>query len=215
MASQNVRGATRIPLQSSIHGEEQTACKSDKVKGVFWFLSVFSVSAVSKDFILRVDRVLVVTKMLLQFATVVLILVQTIAAHENPEVPVVVVSQHQLREDIRKEVTSVVQQATANITDTIGQVTRKVDWAVNDVIEPLRDEITQEVNSALEDAITNVTDAVEQFLKPLLDELALQRLPGKTPTNPEASCEEVKANSPTAPSGYYWIQNSDIPLVQV
>ena len=158
---------------------------------------------------------LVVAKMLLQFATVVLVLVQTIAAHENPEVPVVVVSQHQLREDIRKEVTSVVQQATANITDTIGQVTRKVDWAVNDVIEPLRDEITQEVNSALEDAITNVTDTVEQFLKPLLDELGLQKLPGKTPTNPAASCEEVKANSPTAPSGYYWIQNSDIPLVQV
>ena len=158
---------------------------------------------------------LVVTKMLLQFATVVLVLVQTIAAHENPEVPVVVVSQHQLREDIRKEVTSVVQQATANITDTIGQVTRKVDWAVNDVIEPLRDEITQEINSALEDAITNVTDAVEQFLKPLLDELGLQKLPGKTPTNPAASCKEVKANNPTAPSGYYWIQNSDIPLVQV
>ena len=192
--------------------------KSDKSKrGVLapFLVSVFSVSAASKSFIQRVDRVLVVTKMLLQFATVVLVLVQTIAAHENPEVPVVVVSQHQLRKDIRKEVTSVVQQATANITDTIGQVTSKVDWAVNDVIEPLRDEITQEINSALENAITNVTDAVEQFLKPLLDELGLQKLPGKTSTNPAASCEEVKANSPTAPSGYYWIQNSDIPLVQV
>ena len=153
--------------------------------------------------------------MWIQITVIVLAAFHLGSAHENPEVPVVVVSQHQLREDIRKEVTSVVQQATANITDTIGQVTRKVDWAVNDVIEPLRDEITQEINSALEDAITNVTDAVEQFLKPLLDELALQRLPGKTPTNPAASCEEVKANSPTAPSGYYWIQNSDIPLVQV
>ena len=153
-------------------------------------------------------------KMFLQFTTV-LAIVQIIAAHDNPEVPVVVVSQHQLRQDVRKEVTSVVQQATANITDTIGEVTRKVDWAVTDVIEPLRDEIAQEVNSALKNVIVNVTDAVEQFLKPLLDELALQRLPGKSPTNPAASCEEVKANDHSAASGYYWIQNSDIPLVQV
>ena len=89
------------------------------------------------------------------------------------------------------------QQATANITDTIG------------------DDIAQEVNAALKDVIANVTDAVEQFLKPLLDELALQNLPGKSPSNPAASCEEVKASNHAAPSGYYWIQNSDIPLVQV
>ena len=153
--------------------------------------------------------------MLLQIGIVILAIVQIIAAHENPEVPVVVVSQHQLRQDVRKEVTSVVQQATANITDAIGEVTRKVDWAVSDVIEPLRDEIAQEVNSALKNVITNVTDAVEQFLKPLLDELASQNLPGKSPTNPAASCEEVIANDHSAQSGYYWIQNSVIPLVQV
>ena len=153
--------------------------------------------------------------MLLRIGIVILAIVQIIAAHENPEVPVVVVSQHQLRQDVRKEVTSVVQQATANITDAIGEVTRKVDWAVSDVIEPLRDEIAQEVNSALKNVITNVTDAVEQFLKPLLDKLASQNLPGKSPTNPAASCKEVKANDRSAASGYYWVQNSDIPLVQV
>ena len=151
--------------------------------------------------------------MFLQLVIVVLATLQFGAAHENPEVPVVVVSQHQLRKDIRKEVTAVVQQATANITDSIDQVTRKVDWAVTDVIEPLRDEITAQVSTALEDAITNVTDAVELLLKPLMDQLA--PAPGKISTNPATSCEDVKVHDPTAPSGYYWIQTSDIPLVQV
>ena len=152
-------------------------------------------------------------KMFLQLAIVALATLQFGAAHETPEVPVVVVSQHQLRKDIRKEVTAVVQQATANITDSIHQVTRKVDWAVTDVIEPLRDEITAQVNAALKDAITNVTDAVELLLKPLMDQLTPP--PGKASTRPATSCEEVKYHSPTAPSGYYWIQNSAMPLVQV
>ena len=151
--------------------------------------------------------------MFLQLVIVVLVTLQFGAAHENPEVPVVVVSQHQLRKDIRKEVTAVVQQATANITDSIDQVTRKVDWAVTDVIEPLRDEITAQVSTALEDAITNVTDAVELLLKPLMDQLA--PAPGKISTNPATSCEEVKVHDPAVPSGYYWIQTSDTPLVQV
>ena len=151
--------------------------------------------------------------MFLQLAIVALATLQFGAAHETVEVPVVVVSQHQLRKDIRKEVTAVVQQATANITDSIHQVTRKVDWAVTDVIEPLRDEITAQVNAALEDAIADVTDAVEILLKPLMDQLSPP--PGKTSTSPAASCEEVKFHNPTAPSGYYWIQNSAIPLVQV
>ena len=151
----------------------------------------------------------------MQVAVIVLASIHLGSAHEDPEVPVVVVSQHQLRQDVRKEVTSVVQQATANITDAIGEVTRKVDWAVTDVIEPLRDEIAQEVNSALKNVITNVTDAVEQILKPVLDEIDKLKRPGKSPISPAASCEEAKANDHSAPSGYYWIQNSDTPLVQV
>ena len=152
-------------------------------------------------------------KMFLQLAVVVLAALQFGAAHETSEVPVVVVSRHQLRKDIRKEVTAVVQQTTANITDSIHQVTRKVDLAVTDFIEPLRDEITAQVNTALEDAIADVTDAVELLLKPLMDQLTPP--PGKTSTSPAPSCEEVKFHSPTAPSGYYWIQTSAIPLVQV
>lgn len=151
--------------------------------------------------------------MFLQLAVVVLAALQFGAAHETSEVPVVVVSRHQLRKDIRKEVTAVVQQTTANITDSIHQVTRKVDWAVTDFIAPLRDEITAQVNAALEDAIADVTDAVELLLKPLMDQLTPP--PGKTSTNPAPSCEEVKFHNRTAPSGYYWIQNSAIPLVQV
>ena len=136
-------------------------------------------------------------------------------AHEDPELPVVVVSPHQLRQHVKKEVTSVVQQATANITDAIGEVSRKVDWAVADHIEPLKDEIAEEVNSALKDVITNVTDAVEQILKPVLNEIARLKLPGKSLSLPAVTCEQVKANDHSAPAGYYWIQNSEVPLVQV
>ena len=151
--------------------------------------------------------------MFLQLALVVLATLQLGAGHDDTEIPIVVVSQHQLKKDIRKEVTAVVQQATANITDSINQVTKKVDWAVTDAIEPLRDEIAQEVNSALENAISNVTDTIEQFLKPLLDIFVL--LPGKTSTNPATSCESVKAHNPMSQSGYYWIQTSNHPVVQV
>ena len=151
----------------------------------------------------------------MQLAVIVLASIHLGSTHEDPEVPVVVVSPHQLRHHIRKEVTSVVQQATTNITDAIGEVTRKVDWAVIDHIAPLKDEIAEEVNSALKDVITNVTDAVEQILKPVLDEIAQLKLPGKSPSNPAVSCEQAKANDHSAPAGYYWIQNSEVPLVQV
>ena len=153
-------------------------------------------------------------KMLLQLAIVVLATLQFGAAHENPEVPVVVVSQHQLRQDIRKEVTAVVQQATANITDSIDQVTRKVDWAVTDVIEPLRDEITAQVSSAIEDAITNVTAAIELLLEPLIDQLT-PPASGKISTNPATSCEDVKVYDPTAPSGYYWVKAGNGSSIRV
>ena len=158
-------------------------------------------------------------QMFLQFFIVVLVLPFAIAASENAKnnsfpiarenstsgVPIVVVSQYQLKEDIRHEVTTALRETTTIITNCINEVTRNVTTTtVADAIEPLRRQIISEVHSN-----------VELLLKPLLDEVERLQMPGKTSINPATSCEEVKAHDPTIPSGYYWIQTSSHPLVQV
>ena len=142
---------------------------------------------------------------LLKLATVILATLHLAAAHEGP---LVVVGEDVLNQTIRGEVSAIVQQATANITTAVMQ---QVTASINTVIE----EVKRDMNLALRQAIEEVTDTVEQLLQPLLNESSLRQLPGKTPSNPATSCRDIKSQSPTAPSGYYWIQNSDIPLVQV
>ena len=129
------------------------------------------------------------------------------AAHDHHE-PVLLVGVDTLNHTIRNEVSAIVQQATANITTV---VTQQATASINAIVE----EVKQDMNLALERAIKEVTDTVEQLLKPLLNETFSQPLPGKTPTNPATSCRNVKQQRLTAPSGYYWIQNPDIPLVQL
>ena len=81
-----------------------------------------------------------------------------------------------------------------------------------DIITPVKDQIMEEVNATLHNSIATVIDSVELILKPLLDEIAL---PGKSSVNPATSCEEIKSHDAAIPSGYYWIQTSSHPLVQV
>ena len=151
--------------------------------------------------------------MFLQLSIVALLLPFTIA-HENASsaVPIVVVSQHQLRKDIRKEVTAAVHQTSASINNSITELTKNVNWTVADIITPVKDQIIEEVNATLHNSIATVIDSVELLLKPLLDEIAL---PGKSSINPATSCEEIKSHDAAIPSGYYWIQTSSHPLVQV
>lgn len=151
--------------------------------------------------------------MFLQLSIVALFLPFTIA-HENASsaVPIVVVSQHQLRKDIRKEVTAAVHQTSTSINNSITELTKNVNWTVADIITPVKDQIIEEVNATLHNSIATVIDSVELLLKPLLDEIAL---PGKSSINPATSCEEIKGHDAAIPSGYYWIQTSSHPLVQV
>ena len=81
--------------------------------------------------------------------------------------------------------------------------------------DQLRQEIKEQVTEAVEQATANITDTLQQLLAPLVEEAALQKVPGKTPSNPARSCEEIKRNSPSSSSGYYWIQSQEVPLVQV
>ena len=154
------------------------------------------------------------SKMFLQLSIIVALLLPFTIAHENASsaVPIVVVSQHQLRKDIRKEVTAAVHQTSASINNSITELTRNVNWTVADIITPVKDQIIEEVNATLHNSIVTVIDSVELLLKPLLDEIALS---GKSSINPATSCEEIKSHGAAIPSGYYWIQTSSHPLVQV
>ena len=109
----------------------------------------------------------------------------------------VVLSRDQLRQEIKEQVTAATEMAAANITDTLQQ------------------EIKEQVTAAVEQATANITDTLQQLLAPLVEEAALQKVPGKTPSNPARSCEEIKRNYPSSSSGYYWIQSQEVPLVQV
>ena len=97
---------------------------------------------------------------------------------------------------LNQSISAIVQQATASLTQTIVE------------------EVKQDMNLALEQAIKEVTDTIEQLLQPLLNETFSQPLAGKTPTNPATSCKDIEMENPSAQSGYYWIQTSEIPLVQ-
>ena len=81
--------------------------------------------------------------------------------------------------------------------------------------DQLRQEIKEQVTTAVGQAAANITDSLQQLLAPLLEEAALKKIPGKIPTNPARSCEEIKRNYPSSSSGYYWIQTQEVPLVQV
>ena len=81
--------------------------------------------------------------------------------------------------------------------------------------DQLRQEIKEQVTAAVEQATANITDTLQQLLAPLVEEAALQKVPGKTPSNPARSCEEIKRSYPSSSSGYYWIQSQEVPLVQV
>ena len=67
--------------------------------------------------------------MFLQLSIIVALLLPFTIAHENASsaVPIVVVSQHQLRKDIRKEVTAAVHQTSASINDSITELTKNVN----------------------------------------------------------------------------------------
>ena len=81
--------------------------------------------------------------------------------------------------------------------------------------DQLRQEIKEQVTAAMEQATANITDSLQQLLAPLVEEAALHKVLGKTPSNPARSCEEIKRNYPSSSSGYYWIQSHEVPLVQV
>ena len=111
-----------------------------------------------------------------------------------------------IQKDINMGGTATEQQATAacNITNEITELKQKVN-AIVTLIQPLRGEIEKEVSSILNHFVENITTSVESWLQPLLNE----RLPGVTPASPATSCSEIRAHSPTAPSGYYWIRDQD------
>ena len=81
--------------------------------------------------------------------------------------------------------------------------------------DQLRQEIKEQVTVAVEQATANITDTLHQLLAPIVEKATLQKVPGKTPSNPARSCEEIKRNYPSSSSGYYWIQSQEVPLVQV
>ena len=123
-----------------------------------------------------------------------LVLLQLGSAHSYE---LVVIPRDQLRQEIKEQVTTATEMAAANITDSLQQ------------------EIKEQVTAAVEQATVNITDSLQQLLAPLVEEAVLHRIPGKTPSNPARSCEEIKRSSPSSSSGYYWIQSQEVPLVQV
>ena len=122
---------------------------------------------------------------LLQVAVLVL---ATLQLGTGQQCELVVVSQDQLREEIRREVSAALEQTTVNINNSLSQVTK-----------------------AVEIAIENITTNVEELLQPFLDE----KFPGNSPNNPANSCEQIKRLNTRTQPGYYWIQTSEGPVVQV
>ena len=123
-----------------------------------------------------------------------LVLLQLGSAHGYE---LVIIPRDQLRQEIKEQVTAATEMAAANITDSLQQ------------------EIKEQVTAAVEQATANITDSLQQLFAPLVEEAALHRIPGKNPSNPARSCEEIKRNYPSSSSGYYWIQSQEVPLVQV
>ena len=123
-----------------------------------------------------------------------LVLLQLGSAHSYE---LVIIPRDQLRQEIKEQVTAATEMAAVNITDSLQQ------------------EIKEQVTAAVEQTTANITDSLQQLLAPLVEEAALHRIPGKTPSNLARSCEEIKRNCPSSSSGYYWIQTQEVPLVQV
>ena len=142
-----------------------------------------------------------------------LVLLQLGSAHDYE---LIVVSRNQLRQEIKEQVTTATEMVAANITDSLqqeikGQVIAATEMAATNITDFLQQEIKEQITAA----IANITDSLQQLLAPLVEQADLQKAPGKTPSNPAHSCEEIKRSSPSSSSGYYWIQTQEVPLVQV
>ena len=146
-----------------------------------------------------------------------LVLLQLVSAHDFG---LVVIPRDQLRQEIKEQVTAATEAAAVNITESLQQeikehVTAATEMAAANITDFLQQEIKEQMTAAMEQATANITDSFQQLLAPLVEEAALHKIPGKTPSNPAHSCEELKRNSPCSSSGYYWIQSQEVPLVQV
>ena len=146
-----------------------------------------------------------------------LVLLQLGSAHDYE---LLVLPRDQLRQEIKEQVTAATEMVAANITESLQQeikeyVTAATEIAAANITDFLQQEIKEQMTAAMEQATANITDSFQQLLAPLVEEAALHKIPGKTPSNPAHSCEEIKRNYPSSSSGYYWIQSQEVPLVQV
>ena len=155
--------------------------------------------------------------MLFQVAIVVLAVLQQQGVAQ--ECGVVVVSQSQLKEDIRREVNTAVQWAAINITETFEQL-----------LAPLLEEISSQTGKSPDHPAKSCEDIKEKspnsrsgYYWIQTPELPLVQMYcdmykvclGESPRHPAPSCKVILDLNPTSPSDYYWISDSDDSAVRV
>ena len=156
-------------------------------------------------------------KMFFQVAIVVLAVLQQQGVAQ--ECGVVVVSQSQLKEDIRREVNTAVQWAAINITETVEQL-----------LAPLLEEISSQTGKSPDHPAKSCEDIKETspnsrsgYYWIQTPELPLVQMYcdmykvclGESSRHPAPSCKVILEENPESPSGYYWIKDTSDSAVRV
>ena len=123
-------------------------------------------------------------------------------AHDEDTDLLVLTTAHQLRKEIRSQLTETLPELCTCDCQSYGSGTQpSVEYIVNAI-----EKLESYVKDGLKESVNNTaTDVLTQ----LLFNLSHLLIPGLSPCHPATSCKEILQLDPHSPSGLYWIRGTD------
>ena len=110
-----------------------------------------------------------------------------------------VISQATIKEEIRAEVTNVLNGVSFK-----GNVSA---WNVEQLAEKLCDLIDAKLENVTDQIEAKLENVTEKIISSMKEEIKLYHLPGMTPSHPADSCADILYYIPASQSEYYWVKD--------
>ena len=112
---------------------------------------------------------------------------------------VVVISQAAIKEEIRAEVTNVLNGISFKGNVSTCNVEQLVE-RLCDLIDAKLENVTDQIEAKLE-------TVTEKIISSMKEKIELYHQPGMTPSHPADSCTDILHYIPASQSGYYWVKD--------
>ena len=119
---------------------------------------------------------------------------------------VVVISQAAIKEEIRAEVTNVLNGVSFKGNISTCNVEQLVE-RLCDLIEAKLENVTEKIENMTEKIEAKLETVTEKIISSMKEEIELYHQPGMTPSHPADSCADILHYIPASQSGYYWVKD--------